>query len=171
MGYTHYVRRPVKNAGSAFMFGKLALDAKKICDYANANGIRIRNGEGLGEPEFNEGYFSINGDAEGFSDDGRDLAHETFYWAGIPEQREHRKGESHYFEFCKTAYKPYDAVITAILIRAKYIYGSCVEISSDGGWDSDELFSDGYGSWIKGRELYETVFGEVAECPFNKAII
>jgi len=171
MGYTHYVRRPVKNAGSAYMFGKLALDAKKICDYANANGIRIRNGEGLGEPEFTEFHFSINGDAEGFSDDGRDLAHETFYWAGIPEQREHRKGDPEYFSFCKTAYKPYDAVITAILIRAKTIYGSCVAISSDGGWDSDELYSDGYGSWAKGRELYETVFGEVAECPFDEVSV
>jgi hypothetical protein len=55
--------------------------------------------------------------------------------------------------------KPYDAVVTAILIRAKTIYGSCAEISSDGGWSD----------WKKGRDLYETVFGEVAECPFSEA--
>ena len=158
MGYTHYVERPVKNAGSAYMFGKLALDAKKLCDYANANGIRIRNGEGLGEPEFTEFNFSINGDAEGFSEDGRDLAHETFYWVGIPTHPKHREGEPEFFCFCKTAYKPYDAVITAILIRAKVIYGSCVSISSDGNWQD----------WQAGRELYERVFSEVAECPFEK---
>jgi hypothetical protein len=158
MGYTHYVERPVKNAGSAYMFGKLALDAKKLCDYANANGIRIRNGEGLGEPEFTEFNFSINGDAEGFSEDGRDLAHETFYWVGIPTHPKHREGEPEFFSFCKTAYKPYDAVITAILIRAKHIYGSCVSISSDGNWQD----------WQAGRELYERVFSEVAECPFEK---
>ena len=157
MGYTHYTYRPVKNSGSAYFYGKLALDAKKLCDYANANGIRIRNGAGEGEPEFTEFSFSINGDAEAFSDDGRDLAHETFYWAGIPEQSEWRKGESDYFSFCKTAYKPYDAVITAILIRAKTIYGDCVRISSDGEWQE----------WQAGREMYETVFGEVAECPFE----
>ena len=155
MGYTHYTYRPVKNAGSAYFYGKLALDAKKLCDYANANGIRIRNGEGLGEPEFTEFNFSINGD------DGRDLAHETFYWAGIPERSEWRKGESDYFSFCKTAYKPYDAVITAILIRAKTIYGNCVRISSDGDWQD----------WQAGREMYQTVFGEVAECPFEKASV
>jgi len=171
MGYTHYVKRPVKNAGSAYMFGRLSLDAKTLCDYANANGIRIRNGEGLGEPEFTEGSFSINGDTEAFSEDGRDLAHETFYWAGIPNQSEWRIDDDENFSFCKTAYKPYDAVITAILIRAKVIYGSCVRISSDGDWDSNPNFPDGYGSWAKGRELYETVFGEVAECPFEKASV
>ena len=155
MGYTHYTYRPVKNAGSAYFYGKLALDAKKLCDYANANGIRIRNGEGLGEPEFTEFSFSINGDAEAFVD-GRDLAHETFYWAGIPTQSEWRKDDPDFFEFCKTAYKPYDAVVTAILIRAKVIYGSCVRISSDGEWHE----------WQAGRDLYETVFGEVAPNPF-----
>lgn len=174
MGYTHYVRRPVKNPGSAYFYGKLALDAKKLCDHANANGIRIRNGLGEGEPEFTEFYFSINGDGKAKVDEqpefvfdvsdnefygngkGVDLSHETFYWAGIPEQSEWRKGESHYFSFCKTAMKPYDAVVTAILIRAKTIYGSCVEISSDGEWQE----------WQAGRDLYEAVFGEVAPNPF-----
>ena len=143
------------------MFGKLAIDAKRICDYANANGIRIRNGHGEGEPEFTEFYFSINGDASAFTSDGRDLAHETFYWAGIPTQSEWRKDEPDFFDFCKTAQKPYDAVVTAILIRAKTIYGSCVRISSDGDWQE----------WQAGRDLYETVFGEVAECPFDRASV
>jgi hypothetical protein len=143
------------------MFGKLALDAKTICDYANANGIRIRNGNGEGEPEFTEFYFSINGDAEAFTSEGRDLAHETFYWAGIPTQSEWRKDEPDFFEFCKTAYKPYDAVVTAILIRAKSIYGSCVRISSDGEWHE----------WQAGRDMYEAIFGEVAECPFERASV
>lgn len=160
MGYTHYVTRPVKNAGSASFYGKLALDAKKLCDYANANGIRIRNGAGEGEPEFTEFYFSINGDASHYVE-GRDLAHETLYWAGVPTHPKHREGESNYFNFCKTAMKPYDAVVTAILIRAKSIYGSCVEISSDGDWSE----------WQAGREMYETVFGEVAECPFEGASV
>ena len=156
MGYTHYWRRPRKNAGSAYMFGQLALDTKKIIAQAEQDGIRIRNGQGEGEPEFNEAYFSINGDASHYVE-GRDLAHETFCWEGIPSISEHRKDEPETFDFCKTAHKPYDAVITAILIRAKQIYGSCVYISSDGKW----------GEWQAGRELYEKVFGEVAEYPFT----
>lgn len=166
MGYTHYWRRPRPDGEhyhthSAYMFGQLAFDALKIIKQAEQDGIRIRNGYGEGEPEFNEAFFSINGDASAFSDDGRDLAHETFYWEGIPTISEHRKDEPETFNFCKTAYKPYDAVITAILIRAKHIYGSYVSISSDGDWHE----------WQTGRELYERVFSEVAECPFNKVSI
>ena len=57
--------------------------------------------------------------------------------------------------------KPYDAVVTAILIRAKTIYGSCVSISSDGDWHE----------WQAGRDMYEAIFGEVAECPFDRASV
>jgi hypothetical protein len=76
-------------------------------------------------------------------------------------QYEYKKGtdrENEIFEFCKTAYKPYDAVVTAVLIRAKEIYGTVVEIYSDGNWDE----------WRAGRDLYERVFGEVAKCPFEQ---
>lgn len=162
MGYTHYWRRPRKNNGygSAYMFGQLALDAKKVIAQAERDGIRIRNGNGEGEPEFNEAHFSINGDATTVVE-GRDLAHETFYWEGIPSISEWHKDQPSTFDFCKTAYKPYDAVVTAILIRAKHIYGQCVSVSSDGDWQE----------WQTGRELYERVFGEVAECPFAKASV
>jgi len=155
MGYTHYYTRPVNDAGSAHMFGKLALDTKSICDYAQANGIPLANGnaEAGTQPDFTEGYFSFNG----VSDENGDNGHETFHWAGIPTQSEWRKDDPEYFEFCKTAYKPYDAVVTAILIRAKVIYGSCVSVSSDGNWTE----------WQAGRDLYESVFGETAPNPFS----
>lgn len=158
MGYTHYWRRPKKNNGygSAYMFGKLALDAKKIIALAELEGIRIRNGNGEGEPEFNEALFSINGDASHYVE-GRDLAHESFIWEGIPSIQEWRKDEPTTFDFCKTAHKPYDAVVTAILIQAKHIYGDCVSVSSDGDWHE----------WQAGRELNERVFSQVAECPFT----
>lgn len=151
MGYTHYWERPVRNYGSAYMFGKLALDAKRIVEYANANGISIANGMGEGSPEFTESYFSLNGDASKGED------YETFFWEAMPEQQEWRKDEPMTFTFCKTQYRPYDAVVNAILIRAKVIYGSCVQVSSDGSWSE----------WQAGRDMYEAVFGEVAPCPFE----
>ena len=160
MGYTHYFTRPTKNAGSAYMFGKLALDAKKICEYANQNGIRVRDAFGNNEPNFTEFDFSINGDAEAGED------YETFYWAGIPEHPPARKNDSEFFDFCKTNSRPYDAVVTAILIRAKVIYGSCVNVSSDGNWQEWE--SGKVGKWESGRTLYESVFGEEAICPFSQ---
>jgi hypothetical protein len=89
------------------------------------------------------------------------MSHETFTWKALPTQVEWRKDEPEIFDFCKTAQKPYDAVVTAILIRAKEIYGSCVSISSDGDWSE----------WQDGRNLYEAVFGEVAQCPFDGASV
>jgi hypothetical protein len=152
MGYTHYNYRPVNNAGSAEMYGKLALDAKAICEHAYTVGIKLGDwsGENGTSPQFTEGEFSLNGID--------DMSHETFTWKAIPTQVEWRKDEPEIFDFCKTAMKPYDAVVTAILIRAKEIYGSCIRISSDGDWHE----------WQDGRDLYEAVFGEVAECPFEK---
>ena len=155
MGYTHYNYRPRKNAGSAYMYGKLALDAKAICEHAYTIGIKLGDwsGENGTSPQFTEGEFSLNGID--------DMSHETFTWKALPTQSEWRKDEPEIFDFCKTAMKPYDAVVTAILIRAKEIYGSCVSISSDGDWSE----------WKDGRELYEAVFGEVAECPFDGASV
>lgn len=152
MGYTHYNYRPRKNAGSAYMYGKLALDAKAICEYAYTIGIKLGDwsGENGTQPQFTESEFSLNGID--------DMSHETFTWKALPTQSEWRKDEPEIFDFCKTAMKPYDAVVTAILIRAKEIYGSCVSVSSDGDWSE----------WQDGRDLYEAVFGEVAECPFDK---
>ena len=152
MGYTHYNYRPRKNAGSAYMYGKLALDAKAICEHAYTIGIKLGDwsGENGTSPQFTEGEFSLNGID--------DMSHETFTWKALPTQVEWRKDEPEIFDFCKTAQKPYDAVVTAILIRAKEIYGSCVSISSDGDWSE----------WKDGRDLYEAVFGEVAQCPFDK---
>ena len=155
MGYTHYNYRPRNNAGSAYMYGKLALDAKAICEYAYTIGIKLGDwsGENGTSPQFTEGEFSLNGID--------DMSHETFTWKALPTQVEWRKNEPEIFDFCKTAQKPYDAVVTAILIRAKEIYGSCVSISSDGEWSE----------WKDGRNLYEAVFGEVAQCPFDGASV
>jgi hypothetical protein len=37
-----------------------------------------------------------------------------------------------YFECCKTAYKPYDVAVTAVLVSAKQHFGSAFRITSDG---------------------------------------
>jgi len=166
MGYTHYMDRPVGNHGTAEMFGRLALDAKAICEHAQSIGIRLAGpfGEIGTLPEFTEGYFAFNG-VDG--PDG-DFSHETFRWEANPVQPEWRSEELSYFDFCKTAQKPYDAVVTAILIRAKEIYGNLLNVCSDGEWEPDPL---SWGTWEKGRALYEEVFNVEAPCPFKRATV
>ena len=163
MGYTHYTDRIVGNHGTAEMFGKLALDAKLICEHAQSIGIRLAGpfGEMGTSPEFTEGYFAFNGE-EGPSGD---LSHETFRWEANPVQPEWRIAEDFYFDFCKTAQKPYDAVVTAILIRAKEIYGNLLRVTSDGEWAPDKL---SWGSWASGRALYEEIFKTEAPSPFKR---
>jgi hypothetical protein len=153
MGYTHYWDRdPQKEAPDSF--GRFALDAQKIVKAAQLKGIGIADGFGEGEPTFEEGVISFNGVGP--------LSHETFTWSAIPKNPEWRSEELTVFDFCKTSMKPYDAVVTACLIRAKVVYGDALTVSSDGGWDPEP---EGWGDWQEGRNLYEEVFGVEAVKP------
>jgi len=122
MGYTHYwafQEQPTKEKFAEFLEG-----VKQIVATAEEAGIEI------GEQKYESDYVSFNGVGTG--------AHETFY-IELPSYDD---------GFCKTAEKPYDAVVTAILIHAKAILGNAIEIKSDGNWDE----------WDSGKVLYETVF-------------
>jgi hypothetical protein len=63
-------------------------------------------------------------------------AHETFYI---------ERGSIRW-NFCKTARKPYDELVTAVLILARYTFDS-FSLSSDGNWSD----------WVLGRELFTRV--------------
>lgn len=158
MGYTHYWTRPFDNTGTDDMFAELRNDTARIIRSAEANGIAIRGANGFGQPEFSEEYFAFNGDAmNGDPALGR-YDHESFFWDRSYARPEWNPNEDSHFNFCKTAYKPYDAVVTAVLLRAKEIYGDLVEVSSDGTWEE----------WSTGRILFTLTFGRVANCPFSK---
>lgn len=152
MGYTHYWYR--KDPEPADAYGRLALDAKRIFEQAEQEGIvLVHEYDRSTPPTANEGEIWFNGKG----DDG----HETFVWpAETPELRPYQTdtGEGS-FTFCKTARKPYDAVVGALLIRAKLHYGASVAVSSDGWWDGD---------WDEPRAFYARTFGEAAPCPLEK---
>lgn len=60
---------------------------------------------------------------------------------------------------CKTARKPYDETVTAILIRAKVRAGSAIKISSDGDFDE----------WQDGIDLVARVWPkEDLPCPLER---
>ena len=151
VGYTHYWYRPVNNAGSVHQYTELRMDAARIISTAMDGGIEVRGPFGVGQPQFSEERFAFNGDKE------NDFWHETFSWKRYPTLHDYEvaEGKTETFDFCKTAYKPYDAVVCAVLIRAKEIYGDLVRVKSDGNW----------GEWASGRKLYELTFGREATNP------
>ncbi len=59
--------------------------------------------------------------------------HETFVLERKPKQHSWRKDEALVFNFCKTARKEYDGLVTATLLLAKHHLGDEIKISSDGG--------------------------------------
>jgi hypothetical protein len=131
MGYTHYwtLDKPITQD----FFESIRDRVKEIVETAREAGIPM-------ETDFAIDHVAINGQAEG--------AHETFSIYV----------EDNDFNFCKTAEKPYDAVVTAILILLKKELGDSIKIKSDGTWDD----------WEGGRLLFETVFDEQPESVISK---
>ncbi len=116
MGYTHYWT-PKSNI-AATNWKKYCTAARKII--AGFDG-KICGGDGAGKPEINADHIWLNGCAEDEHD------HETFIVV--------REGGE--WDFCKTARKPYDAVVVALLMVGKRM-GIIESWSSDG----DESFGD-----------------------------
>jgi hypothetical protein len=144
------------------------MDAKAIIATAEAHGIRIAGWDGDGQPEFTEGYVSLNG--------WQDESCETFIWhAELQDNPEWRDAAEPFFYFVKTRQEPYDAVVCALLLRLKHYYGDAVDISSDGTWDrhsysyslGDERYEEVDPGWTIGRALYHETFGEEPALPWS----
>lgn len=108
MGYTHYwsQRRNFTKAE----WEQATADIRAILDNAEqrweiplANG----NGDSASRPEFYPAYLAFNGR-------GEEDSHETFYLAFTRPKKEPYQDEAG-GGFCKTANKPYDTAVTAVL--------------------------------------------------------
>jgi hypothetical protein len=143
MGYTHYFSKVATSRDDALRFEMFSIGVARIIKYAaEFDGIEIADGLGeeLGKWEADTEIVRFNG----FGED----SHETFLFSIDGADS---------FNFCKTARKPYDAVVTACLIHMKDTYGDLVRISSDGDWSE----------WQDGARLYNNVTGLTAENPMS----
>ncbi|KAK6544340.1 hypothetical protein TWF694_001040 [Orbilia ellipsospora] len=133
MGYTHYWE------GGLYHPDKVIPDILLLLD---SSPCEIRGSNGTGDPEVTATSVILNGDSE---NPNRNLAHEPLR---LYFDREIG------FAFCKTARKPYDQLVGAVLLRCAH-YNPTFEIFSDGTWEE----------WKPARELYLQVFGWEAEKP------
>jgi len=99
-------------------------------EYYKDEPLKICGWNGKGLPTFNNKKISFNGDAS------NDLDHETF--SIEPEKND--------WNFCKTARKPYDLLVCAVLLSAHNHLN--YEVSSDGDLEDWQTAIDFYGSVI-----------------------
>lgn len=112
MGYTRYWKPTGKEFNKEFVDLNQAIVAVAKSKY----GIVIRNGFGDDKPTINMEKIWLNGDGS------NGLDHETYCLIS---------GKASDFDFCKTAEKPYDLVVNAML-RIAQEYGYVKDVSDDG---------------------------------------
>lgn len=125
MGYTHYWRMSTDLDLGAYRRG--LLNAARI---VQASPIPLGDLAGGGDgPEINERMISFNGLGED--------AHETCQLLMDPHGDEHAyyAADGRLFEFTKTARKPYDVVVTAVLAAIAHERPRGFTVYSDGGRD------------------------------------
>jgi hypothetical protein len=121
MGYTHYWR--MKGDIEEAVWARLTEATIGVLSIAKEMGVTIVGGHGEPDtqPEIDGASIVLNGIP----------CHETLVLERQPTEPAWRKGEGH-FTFCKTAYKDYDVVVTAILCLAEHLSEGAFRVSSDG---------------------------------------
>jgi len=141
-------------------FKKIVSDAKKLYQelprhtttaggYYKEHPLVIKGSDGTGEPIF-DNYQGVifNGD------DLASMAHETFCLRPFEFEGTNK--------FCKTARKPYDLLVKAVLISAKRHLGKDIEIDSDGDLEDWKEAIQFYQNILK-RKISKNWFKEITK--------
>lgn len=121
MGYTHYWG--ATRTFTASEWKDICAATRSILAATDATIVREYD-QPTERPDILDDEILLNGSGE--------EGHETFWLQReLPEEPEYRKGEGD-FQFCKTARKPYDDVVVAILIAVRDIAPDAFSWSSDG---------------------------------------
>ncbi len=147
MGYTHLWEINPKNPRFREHWPQVLKDAQRIVAHAATLDITLAGGDGTGAPQFDL--------SDGICLDGNRAAHQAGdafvldpepwqRWAqaiasGDPGRAAWATGRQREFDevgftgaFCKTKRRPYDAVVCAILLRARYLAPNAIFIATEG---------------------------------------
>lgn len=124
MGYTHYWYR--EQEIDPEIYDQIVSDFKRIIPLFVESGVVLANGSRTGQPIVTSEKVLFNGRGE--------EGHEGFYFPRLiilnDWETPNEKGQ--YFDFCKTAEKPYDLAVTSFLLIAKHHLQDKLRLSSDG---------------------------------------
>ncbi len=121
MGYTHYW----ENTAQIIPENALAI-IREVVGTAYIDGVIQFEQDDKKPPVVSRSLIRFNGVGEN--------AHETFYF---DVNDDYRTGDGKSFAFCKTACKPYDAVVMKVLIVLKYFLRDELRVTSDGSFSEE----------------------------------
>jgi hypothetical protein len=153
LGYTHYHHQ--HRTFTVAEWATICVDVAAILkDVEHVQGVALADGEGAAgtRPTINKSHILFNG----IGDD----AHEGFYLSRArPKKEDHQKPEQRGWSFTKTACKPYDLAVTAVLA-----YLSSVPVSDQPDQVNPLTVStDGDGhDWLAGVALAQRVIARAA---------
>ena len=139
MGYTHYWR--LYKIATPDQALEIVTATKKVFSMCEDEGIVLVSDDFGGPPKAELDIIRFNGVGKN--------EHETFLVNLIKETD---------FDFCKTACKPYDVAVTAVLAIAKAVLGDAINVSSDG--DASD--------WQNGIAMACVALGKVVELPLER---
>jgi len=139
VGYTHYwYVRPgtdgTKLAAAQSVMQRIAVAAPNL-------GYRLAGP--TGDPGTQPGEFEGRWGFNGIGDD----SYEAFLWP--PDLTQPPEEDGFVFDFCKTQWRPYDAVVLACLLAAKSELGDDIRIGSDAERSEE---------WEAGEALFRAAF-------------
>jgi hypothetical protein len=122
MGYTHYwtVSKPIVEAET---WKKIIDDVRVIVSKSPAPLAREFDNT-TEKPHIDGAFIAFNG----IGDNG----HETFWVSRVNDRKPRYVGDNPQWSFCKTAHKPYDVTVTAILAYLDSVWPNFYSVTSDG---------------------------------------
>lgn len=155
MGYTHYWYMKKDKKVSNKKWNKLTRDVKLLLDGSPILERAKQRYKALGYL-YNDLTITDN-------EIRYDGGHETFILERKPIRNSWRhtypnKEEEMVFNFCKTARKEYDGLVTATLLLAKHHLGDEIKIKSDG--DEQEWAEGAWGDVPSGYEFVKEILNE-----------
>jgi hypothetical protein len=149
MGHTNYWHRDEKLNREKFR--QAVKDIKKVREVI---GTPIqREYDDSRSPVANDNLIRFNGIGE--------EGHETFYVSRVysPDFKQYHEDGKRLFQFCKTAYKPYDTLVCCCLVILNHYFGDSFVVSSDGEIDSPD--------WKEAKKVCQECFGYGEDFQFD----
>jgi hypothetical protein len=143
VGYTHHFAYDYTHPSFRGAWPQMVSDANRIVMVCQQRGVGVAGWDGVGRPQIDSTGIALNGVGD---ESHESLNIELAESAWSPDDR-------FIYSFCKTNRKPYDIVVTAILLRCHELAPESFAIASDGSWEYEWRFGSADASYRPSHRL------------------